>query len=440
MGGGFAGCSAAVAAAKAGAEVVLFERTDLLLGCGLRAGLMNQNGRVTACLEMKAMGGGDIFEALEAVMLHPVVDIPSTENGYSYDVALSETSVRKTLQNHDVDVRVESRVDGVVMGGEGQVKAVKASGGQVEEGDTFVDTTGTFGTIRQCSTYGPGCVMCVLRCPTYGDRFSIATAAGAPELMRKRMVDGIEFVGGTIASVCMYKNTLSSDVRAELDRKGYVHVPLPREYIDYRKLATKASTAFDSKVLVENMILVDIGAVAKAFHLTYFPQERLRRIPGFEKAVIEHTQNPLRHGRASFVRYLSMTTRDDSLLVSGFKNLFCGGEKCGPLHGVCDAIVTGWVAGYEAARVAAGQEPAIFPRTTVVGDFIAYIREQTTAPGGLEKSYSLGGGPYFKRMRELGLYTKDPAEVQTRIHSHGLTNIFSKLPGGGSAEDTDTSA
>jgi hypothetical protein len=426
VGGGFAGCSAAIAAAKAGAEVTLFERTDLLLGCGLRAGLMDQNGRITVYLEMKAMGGADILETLRSVMIHPEIDIPTTENGYAYDVGLSEPAVRKALDDHGVDVKMESRVDRVIQSEKGVIEAVATSESETEKADAFVDASGTFGTIEQCSTYGPGCVMCILRCPTYGNRYSIATAAGAPELVRKRVIDGVEYVGGTIASVCMYKNTLSPRIREELDRKGWIHVPLPREYINYRNLATKASTAFDSKQLAENVILVDIGVVAKAFHLTYFPQERLRKIPGFEKVVIEHTQNPISHGRASFVRYLSMTTRDNSLRVSGFKNLFCAGEKSGPLHGVCDVTLTGYVAGYEAARLAFGMEPIEFPRTSVVGDFLAFIGERTSAPGGLEKSYSLGGGQYFKQMKKLGLYSRDEAEVQARIQRLGLTDIFAK--------------
>ena len=34
IGGGWAGCAAAITARKAGAEVVILERTDLLLGLG----------------------------------------------------------------------------------------------------------------------------------------------------------------------------------------------------------------------------------------------------------------------------------------------------------------------------------------------------------------------------------------------------------------------
>ena len=49
IGGGWAGSAAALAAKQAGADrVVILERTDMLLGCGLAGGIMRNNGRQTA--------------------------------------------------------------------------------------------------------------------------------------------------------------------------------------------------------------------------------------------------------------------------------------------------------------------------------------------------------------------------------------------------------
>ncbi|MDF1592308.1 MAG: FAD-dependent oxidoreductase, partial [Desulfobacterales bacterium] len=62
VGGGWAGCAAALSAQKQGARVVLIERTDMLLGTGLVGGIMRNNGRYTAAEEMIAMGGGEIFQ------------------------------------------------------------------------------------------------------------------------------------------------------------------------------------------------------------------------------------------------------------------------------------------------------------------------------------------------------------------------------------------
>ena len=45
-GGGWAGVSAAVCAKKAGAEVTLIEKTDLLLGAGNSGGIFRNNGRL----------------------------------------------------------------------------------------------------------------------------------------------------------------------------------------------------------------------------------------------------------------------------------------------------------------------------------------------------------------------------------------------------------
>ena len=57
VGGGWAGSGAAMAAKNAGAdEVVVLERTDLLLGTGLVGGIMRNNGRFTATEEAIAMG------------------------------------------------------------------------------------------------------------------------------------------------------------------------------------------------------------------------------------------------------------------------------------------------------------------------------------------------------------------------------------------------
>ena len=67
IGGGWAGCAAALTAEKAGADVTLLERTDMLLGTGLVGGIFRNNGRYTAAEECIAMGAGDLFTVMEAV-------------------------------------------------------------------------------------------------------------------------------------------------------------------------------------------------------------------------------------------------------------------------------------------------------------------------------------------------------------------------------------
>ena len=61
IGGGWSGVAAAIAAKKAGADVEVFEKTDLLLGLGNVGGIMRNNGRYTATEELIAMGGSELF-------------------------------------------------------------------------------------------------------------------------------------------------------------------------------------------------------------------------------------------------------------------------------------------------------------------------------------------------------------------------------------------
>ena len=61
IGAGWAGCSAAIAAKKAGAEVLLFEKTDMLLGLGNVGGIMRNNGRFTASEELIALGAPELI-------------------------------------------------------------------------------------------------------------------------------------------------------------------------------------------------------------------------------------------------------------------------------------------------------------------------------------------------------------------------------------------
>ena len=61
IGGGWAGCSAAVPL-KAGADVTICERTDLLLGLGNVGGIMRNNGRYTAAEELINLGAGELIK------------------------------------------------------------------------------------------------------------------------------------------------------------------------------------------------------------------------------------------------------------------------------------------------------------------------------------------------------------------------------------------
>ncbi len=76
VGGGWSGCAAAISAKKAGADVTVIEKTDLLLGLGNVGGIMRNNGRYTASEELIALGGGDHIKITDKVSVHTNVDFP----------------------------------------------------------------------------------------------------------------------------------------------------------------------------------------------------------------------------------------------------------------------------------------------------------------------------------------------------------------------------
>jgi glycine/D-amino acid oxidase-like deaminating enzyme len=123
IGGGWAGCGAALSAKKAGAEVVLVEKTDCLLGTGLVGGIMRNNGRFTAAEEMIAMGGGDLFQLADKVARHTNMEFPGHKHASLYDVALMEPTVRRHLLEQGVELWLMSRACKVTKT-DGRIEAV----------------------------------------------------------------------------------------------------------------------------------------------------------------------------------------------------------------------------------------------------------------------------------------------------------------------------
>ena len=107
IGGGWAGTGAAVAARNAGADVVVLERTDMLLGTGLVGGIMRNNGRFTATEEAIAMGGGEVFEVIDANCRHRNIEFPGHHHASLYDVSTIEPAIRHLLEKTGFTDRLE---------------------------------------------------------------------------------------------------------------------------------------------------------------------------------------------------------------------------------------------------------------------------------------------------------------------------------------------
>ncbi|MGC8874626.1 MAG: FAD-dependent oxidoreductase [Chloroflexia bacterium] len=417
VGGGWAGCAAALAARKAGAEVILIERTDCLLGTGLVGGIMRNNGRFTAAEEMIAMGGGDLFLLADRVARHTNVEFPGHKHATLYDVARMEPTVRRYLIEQEVQLWMMARATQVEKT-DGRLQAVVLENGERVEGDVFVEATGTAGPQGNCRRYGNGCAMCILRCPSWGGRVSIAACAGVQEMMGRR-ADGS--IGSMSGSCKLHKDSIHPDLVAELNRTGVAIVPIPKELVHTEKLAIKACQQYAMPEFAENLVLLDTGHVK--LMTSFYPLDELRRIPGMENARYE---DPYAGGKGNSIRYLALSPRDDTLRVEGLENLFCAGEKAGLLVGHTEAISTGTLAGHNAVRYALGLPLLTLPRTTAVGDAIAFVREEMQTPEGMTRKYTFSGATYFERMKQLGLYTTDVAAIRARVEAAGCSGIFAR--------------
>lgn len=418
VGGGWAGCAAALSAKAAGAEeVVVLERTDCLLGTGLVGGIYRNNGRFTATEEMIEMGAGDLFHLMEQNSRHINIEFPGHKHASLYDVSLMEPAVRRYLLEKGIQLKMQHRVVDVISSCE-TIRAVIFENKESFEGDVFIETTGTAGPQGNCTKYGNGCAMCALRCPSFGGRVSIAAKAGVPEKMGKK-ADGS--IGAMSGSCKLHFDSVSPEIAQKLRETGVAVVPIPKEMVHSEKLASKACQQYALPEFAENLVLLDTGHVK--LMTPYYPLDDLRKIPGMENSRYE---DPYAGGRGNSIRYLALSPRDDHLQVTGMVNLFCAGEKAGLLVGHTEAIVTGVLAGNNAVRHARNKPLASIPTSISIGDAITYVREQMDTEEGMAFKYTFSGATYFKRMLAQNLYTTDIPAIKERVGKAGMKNFFAQ--------------
>jgi len=282
----------------------------------------------------------------------------------------------------------------------------------------FIDCTGTAGPVKNCTRYGFGCAMCVLRCPTFGPRVSLADKAGVQEIKAGEGFPQFEALSG---SCKLDKSSLSHDLAECLGKKGVMVIPLPPEARHKELLGKKACQQYNLQEFAANLIVLDTGH-AKLM-TPYFPLEILRTLQGFERA---RFADPYSGGKGNSVRFMAMAPCDDALRVEGVANLFCAGEKSGLLVGHTEAMVTGFLAGHNAALHLAGRAPLVLPAELASGDIIAFMHREMKTPGGLTKKYTFSGSVYFQRMQAKGLYSTDPALLHARVAKAGLKDVYKR--------------
>ncbi|MFW2503931.1 FAD-dependent oxidoreductase [Clostridium diolis] len=416
IGGGWAGCSAALEAVKLGAEVELYERTDLLLGVGNVGGIMRNNGRYTAAEELINLGAGDFIRIMDSIAIHKNIDFPEHKHAWLCDIGKAEPIVRRYLIECGVKIFLQSRITDVNMEGN-KIKSLVLFNKDIITGDVFVETTGSTGSMPNCVKYGNGCVMCTLRCPSFGARVSISSRAGVNDLVGER-TNGMK---GAMSGSCEFpRESLSKDIIKELEKNGVVVIPIPKEDVHLEKLEQKVCQQYATLEFAENIILLDTGRVK--LMTSHYPLDKLRKIKGLENVVYI---DPLVGSNGNSIRYLCAAPRNNSMQVNGVENLFCGGEKSGFFVGHTEAMTTGTLAGYNAVQYLEKKPLLELPRELATGDIIGYANDKVKE-GKMSERYTFSGAEYFERMKDLGLYSIDNDEIRSRVKKLNLTNIFSK--------------
>lgn len=417
IGGGWSGIAAALGAKKAGAEVTLLEKTDMLLGLGNVGGIMRNNGRYTAAEENIALGAGELFGITDSCATHVNIDFPGHSHASLYNVIKVEPQVRRLLREKGIDIRLVSRAVDVEMAGE-CIESITLADGEKIQGDVFIECTGSTGPMGNCLAYGNGCCMCILRCPAFGPRVSLTQKAGRNDIMGMRK-DGA--FGAFSGSGKLEKQSLSEEIQNKLNDTGVAIVPVPMQLINEKKLEVKVCQQYALEEFAENIVLLDTG-YAKIM-TPFFELEKLRQIPGFENA---RYIDPYAGGRGNSIRYLSVAQRNNAMKAEGIENMFCGGEKSGFFVGHTEAISTGSLAGHNAARLLKGLRLLELPRQIAVGDLISYANEMLETENGLMTRYTFAGAEYFARMKEKNLYTTDKQEIKKRVSRYDLQGIYSQ--------------
>lgn len=414
IGGGWAGCSAALEAVKQGAEVEVYERTDLLLGVGNVGGIMRNNGRFTAAEELINLGAGDFIKIMDSIAVHRNIDFPGHKHAWLCDIGKAEPIVRKHLLEHGVKIYFQSRIVDVNRN-ENKIESVIMPNKEVITGDAFIETTGSTGSMPNCVKYGNGCVMCTLRCPSFGTRVSISQRAGISDLAGER-ANGVK---GAMSGSCEFpRESLSAEIIKELEKNGVVVIPIPKEDVHLEKLEQKVCQQYATLEFGENIILLDTGRIK--LMTSHYPIDKLRKIKGLENVVYV---DPLAGSNGNSIRYLGSAPRNNCMQVDGIENLFCGGEKSGFFVGHTEAMTTGTLAGYNAVQYLKNKPLLELPRELVTGDIIAYANDKIR-DGKMSERPTFSGAEYFERMKSLGLYSTNKEEIKFRVKKLNLTDVF----------------
>jgi hypothetical protein len=420
VGGGVAGFSAAMVAKSVGAdEVVVIERSDALGGLAQVAGIgLCGAGAFSVLAEAKALGGARLYtDVLFPIATHAEISTPGFDRAMLYNVTKLDARMQRTLYENGIDVRLGQRVVETKRTGK-KIDAVVVEDGTEIAGNAFVDATGSVTGMPGCVEFGSGCVECILRCPTLGDPKGLVD--DEVELISITNSHGEKGVTGT--SYLIPIASLSDDLKDEIRREGYVHVAVPPHVKPDMSRAKKAATfgkgVMSQDIITSKILFVDIGGYVKAT-ANAAPRfaRSLREIPGLEDAMIAQ---PLAGHRGHLVEGLTIVPRDNTLQITGFDNLLCGGIKSGHSLFIMDVACSGDLAGYNAVRKARGKACRELPKTLMIGALIDFINSRMKGEDCVQ--YSSQGS--VNTLTELGVYRENEVEIVEEVNSMGLRDVY----------------
>ena len=393
IGAGLAGCEAAYQAAKMGALVELYEMkphkfspahhnsdfAELVCSNSLRSN--DPSNAVGLLKEELSSLGSLIMEAAYATAVPAGSALAVNRNDFSRYITEKINSIENiTVRHEEVDYIPDDAVT-VIATGPLTSDALSACIADMTGGTElhFFDAAAPivdFSTVNTdvaffASRYGKGEATDYLNCPMtkeqYDEFYSALTSAEVAEL---KEFDKKEQSDLTVFEGCMPVEVMAKRGYDTLRFGPMKPVGLPCPDTDEDAFATVQLRRENKEGTMYNI-------VGFQTHLTFGEQKRVfRLIPGLENA--------------EFFRY-GVMHRNTYLNSPGFltptyatvsrPELFFAGQMTG-VEGYVESASSGFIAGINAALLALGKEPMIFPKETEMGALAHYVSE-----GGVSSSF-----------------------------------------------------
>ena len=392
IGAGLAGCEAAYQAAKLGAFVELYEMkpqkyspahhssgfAELVCSNSLRS---NQLSNAVGLLkEELARMGSLIMEAAYAT------EVPAGSALAVNRELFSEYITKKINENPNIKVisrEVTEIPDGITVIATGPLTsdALSEKIGELFGGAQlhFFDAAAPiidFSTVNTekaffASRYGKGEPTDYLNCPMTKEEYDAFYHA----LLGAEVAALKEFDKESQGDLTVFEGCMPVEVMAS---RGYDTLRFgPMKPVGLPVPETGEDAFATVQLRRENIEGTMYNIVGFQTHLTLSEQKRVfRMIPGLENAEF------FRYGVMHRNTYIdSPTNLTPTYSVKKSPNLFFAGQMTG-VEGYVESASSGFVAGINAALLALGREPIIFPRETQIGALAHYVSE-----GGVSSSF-----------------------------------------------------